>query len=75
MIYDPALLVLSVAAWSLLAVVMFLTQTALSIILRHILLTRIDIGQEVGNQRNIAIGAMEAAIYIGVGFTFVGLLG
>ncbi len=74
-IYDPELLVLSVAAWSLLAVVMFLAQTALSIILRHILLPNINVGQEVGNQRNIAIGAMEAAIYIGVGFTFVGLLG
>ncbi len=74
-IYDPSLLVLSVLAWSLLAVVMFLAQTSLSIALRYILLPGINIGQEVGDQRNIAIGAMEAAIYIGVGFTFVGLLG
>ncbi len=74
-IYDPALLVMSVIAWSLLAVVMFFAQTSLSIALRYILLPGINIGQEVGDQRNIAIGAMEAAIYIGVGFTFVGLLG
>ena len=74
-IYDPELLIFSVIAWSLLAVVMFIAQTSLSIVLRYILLPGIDIGQEVGNQRNIAIGTMEAAIYIGVGFTFVGLLG
>ena len=74
-IYDPELLIFSVIAWSLLAVVMFIAQTSLSIVLRHILLPGIDVGEEVGNQRNVAIGTMEAAIYIGVGFTFVGLLG
>jgi hypothetical protein len=66
---------LSVAAWSLVAIVLFMVQTTLSIALRHIMLPGIDIGQEVGEQRNVAIGAMEAAIYIGVGLTFVGLLG
>ena len=74
-IYDPALLSLSIAAWSMVAVVMFVAQSTLSIALRFVLLPGIDIGQEVGEQRNVAIGAMEAAIYIGVGFTFVGLLG
>ena len=74
-IYDADALILSVVAWSLVAVVLFLVQTALSIVLRHIMLPGINIGEEVGEQRNVAIGAMEAAIYIGVGFTFVGLLG
>lgn len=74
-IYDPALLTWSLLAWSVVAVAMFLAQTGFSIILRHILLPGIHIGQEVGEQRNIAIGSIEAAIYIGVGFTFVGLLG
>jgi uncharacterized membrane protein YjfL (UPF0719 family) len=74
-VYDPGALILSVAAWSLMAIVLFLVQTTLSIVLRHIMLPGIDIGQEVGEQRNVAIGAMEAAIYIGVGLTFVGLLG
>jgi uncharacterized membrane protein YjfL (UPF0719 family) len=74
-IYDSDALVLSVVAWSLVAVVLFLGQTAVSIVLRHIMLPGINIGEEVGEQGNVAIGAMEAAIYIGVGFTFVGLLG
>ena len=74
-IYDPALLLWSLLAWSVVAVMMFLAQTGFSIVLRQILLPGINIGQEVGEQRNIAIGSIEAAIYIGVGFTFVGLLG
>ena len=73
--YDPTLLPLSMAAWCMVAVVMFVAQSTLSIALRIVLLPGIDIGQEVGEQRNVAIGAMEAAIYIGVGFAFVGLLG
>ena len=74
-IYEPALLLLSMTAWCLVAVVMFVAQSVLSIALRFVLLPGIDIGKEVGEQRNVAIGAIEAAIYIGVGFAFVGLLG
>jgi uncharacterized membrane protein YjfL (UPF0719 family) len=72
-IYDPAMLGWSMLAWSSVAVAMFAAQTLLSIVLRHILLPRINIGEEVGEQRNVAIGSIEAAIYIGIGFTFVGL--
>ena len=74
-IYDPALLPLSITAWCMVAVVMFVAQSTLSIALHVVLLPGIDIGKEVGEQRNVAIGAIEAAIYIGVGFAFVGLLG
>ena len=73
--YDPDLLGLSIAAWCLVAVLMFVAQSTLSIALRLILLPGIDIGKEVGEQRNVAIGAIEASIYIGIGFAFVGLLG
>ena len=52
---------------------MFVSQTFLSIILRHILLPKINVAEEVGEQGNIAIGSIEAAIYIGIGLAFVGL--
>jgi len=55
------------------AVIIFVSQTFLSIILRYILLPKVNIAEEVGDQRNVAIGSIEAAIYIGIGFTFVGL--
>ena len=72
-VYDPSLLELSVLAWVLMAVIIFVSQTFLSIILRYILLPKVNIAEEVGDQRNVAIGSIEAAIYIGIGFTFVGL--
>ncbi|KAF3977040.1 MAG: DUF350 domain-containing protein [Methylococcales symbiont of Iophon sp. n. MRB-2018] len=72
-IYDPDVLVFSVLAWVLMAVVIFISQTLLSIVLRYILLPKVNVAEEVGEQCNVAIGSIEAAIYIGVGFTFVGL--
>ncbi len=72
-IYDPSVLMYSFLAWVVMAVVIFISQTILSIILRHILLPKVDVAEEVGEQGNVAIGSIEAAIYIGIGFTFVGL--
>jgi len=72
-IYDPDSLGCSVLVWTLVAIVIFVSQTFLSMILRHILLPKINIAEEVGEQRNVAIGSIEAAIYVGIGFTFVGL--
>jgi hypothetical protein len=74
-IYDSSLLLLSLAAWTVIAIVMFVAQSVLSIGLRFIFLPGINVGQEVDIQGNLAIGAIEAAVYIGVGFAFVGLLG
>jgi uncharacterized membrane protein YjfL (UPF0719 family) len=74
-VYDPSVLLYSVLAWVLIAVVVFIFQTLLSIILRYILLPKVNIAEEVGEQGNVAIGSIEAAIYIGIGFTFVGLFG
>jgi uncharacterized membrane protein YjfL (UPF0719 family) len=74
-IYDPHMLFSSIIAWIIMAIIIFIGQTLLSIILRQILLSGVDVGKEVVEQQNIAIGAIEAAIYIGVGLAFVGLLG
>ena len=71
--YDPSLLIFSVSAWVIMAILIFISQTLLSIILRHILLPKVNIAEEVGEQNNVAIGSIEAAIYVGIGFTFVGL--
>ena len=72
-VYDSSLLIYSVLAWVVMAVVIFISQTLLSIILRHILLPKVNVAEEVGEQANVAIGSIEAAIYVGIGFTFVGL--
>ncbi|MBF0470130.1 MAG: DUF350 domain-containing protein [Gammaproteobacteria bacterium] len=74
-IYDPLQISLSITSWTAVAVVLFITQTLLSWLLRQILLPSINVEEEVVDQQNSAIGAIEAAIFIGVGFSFVGLLG
>jgi len=65
----------SLLVWSAMAFVMFLAQTVVSIAARLVLLPGIDVGAEVGEQKNVAIGALEAAIYVAVGLVFVGLFG
>ncbi len=72
-IYDPSILEWSVLAWVIMAIIIFVSQTLLSIILRHILLPKVNVAEEVGEQQNVAIGSIEAAIYVGIGFAFVGL--
>ncbi len=66
---------MSLLVWSGIALIMFLAQTVVSIAARYVLLPGINIGQEVGEQKNVAIGTLEAAIYIAVGLVFVGLFG
>jgi len=72
--YDELLLEMSVLAWSVMALLVFVLQTVLSIALRLVLLPKVNVAEEVGEQRNIAIGAIEAAVYVGIGLVFVGLL-
>ncbi|MCF6250348.1 MAG: DUF350 domain-containing protein [Methylococcaceae bacterium] len=72
-VYDPGLLEFSVLSWVIMAIIIFVSQTLLSIILRYILLPKVNIAEEVGEQGNVAIGSIEAAIYIGIGLAFVGL--
>ncbi len=64
---------LSLLLWVGLALLLFAVQTLISILGRYVLLSGIDVAEEVGNQQNVAVGAMEAAIYIAVGLVLVGL--
>ncbi|MBF0265440.1 MAG: DUF350 domain-containing protein [Gammaproteobacteria bacterium] len=73
-IYDPQLLVMSITAWLIIALMLFALQIILAIVLRHIILSGVNVGEEVGEQRNVAIGSIEAAIYVGIGLIFIGLL-
>ncbi len=75
LIYDANNLPLMLGLWLGIALLLFIAQSAVSIVARLILLPGIDVGMEVVEQRNIAIGTLEAAIYIAVGLVFVGLLG
>ena len=49
--------------------------SALSIIAQRVVLLGIDVVEEVDNQRNIGVAAIEAAIFIGFGLIITGVLG
>nr|VFJ70510.1 MAG: protein of unknown function (DUF350) [Candidatus Kentron sp. FW] len=74
-VYATDDILFSLLVWSAVALGMFLAQTVVSIIAHLVLLPGINVGEEVGVQRNVAIGALEAAIYVAVGLIFVGLFG
>jgi len=61
--------------WFAVALVLFVLLTLIAIVIRHGVLPRINIGEEVGEQGNIAVGAIEGSIYIVVGLLLAGLIG
>ena len=66
---------LSVGIWFVTALVLFVALTLVAILVRWVLLPNINVACEVTEQANVAIGSLEAAIYISVGLVFLGLLG
>ena len=73
--FNPEDILTSLGVWAGVALAMFLIQTLLSIAARHILLPGVDVGEEIRRDRNLAVGILEAAIYIAIGLVFVGLFG
>ncbi|MDM8546612.1 DUF350 domain-containing protein [Candidatus Venteria ishoeyi] len=74
-LYQSEQLAWALGLWLLVALALFVAQTLIAIAARFILLPGVNVGQEVTEQRNIAIGALEASIYMAVGLIFLGLLG
>ena len=58
---------LPLLTWFLVGVVLAVSLSLLAIILRRVLLASIDVVQEVDREQNIAVAAIEAAIYLAVG--------
>ena len=59
--------------WVGVALLLFIAQTLVSILVRMVFLSHINLGEEIINQKNVALGAIQAAIYIAVGSIFIGL--
>jgi len=74
-VYDANNLLLILSLWFGIALVLFIAQSIISFVARMILLPSINVGAEVIEQRNVAVGTLEAAIFVAVGLAFVGLLG
>jgi len=65
----------NLAAWVGVAVIMFFALTMISIVTRKLILPGVNVADEVDNQGNVAIGAIEASTYVAVGFLLTGLFG
>ncbi|VAX13609.1 hypothetical protein MNBD_GAMMA24-1635 [hydrothermal vent metagenome] len=61
--------------WFAIALALFILLTLIAIVIRLGVLHRVNIAEEVGEQANIAVGAIEGSIYIVVGLLLAGLIG
>lgn len=68
--YDEANLATMMFYWALLSFVMVFFVSTVAILAHKVILANIDVRDEVDNQRNIAVGAIQAAIYISIGLLF-----
>jgi uncharacterized membrane protein YjfL (UPF0719 family) len=73
--YDPEAFMTVFALWFAVALMLFVILTLVAIIIRLGVLHDINVGEEVGQQGNIAIGIIEGSIYIVVGLLLAGLIG
>ncbi|VAX08278.1 hypothetical protein MNBD_GAMMA25-506 [hydrothermal vent metagenome] len=60
--------------WFAIALLLFVLLTLIAIVIRYGVLHRVNVGEEVGQQANIAVGAIEGSIYIVVGLLLAGLI-
>lgn len=65
----------SAVLWALISLALTVGLSFLSIVARHIILWKIDVVDEVDNQKNIGVGFIECMIYIANGVLLVALFG
>jgi len=73
--YIEGLEIKQLLTWGVIAIIMFVLLNGIAILMRKIVLYAVDVADEVDKQRNIAIGSIEASIYLAVGFILLGLFG
>ncbi|MCF6235951.1 MAG: DUF350 domain-containing protein [Gammaproteobacteria bacterium] len=66
-------LTIQAVLWFVVACIMFLLLTGAAAITRKVVLAGVDVALEVDKQKNVAVGAIEAAIYLAIGFLLAGL--
>ena len=64
----------SVANWLLVSIIMALVLSGLALIVRKAVLIKIDVAEEVDQQNNIGVAAIEAVLFIAVGLIMIALL-
>lgn len=73
--YIPEDLAWVFVLWFTVAMILFVILTLVAITIRLGVLFRVNIAEEVGEQRNISVGVIEGSIYIVVGLLISGVIG
>jgi len=72
-VFLPENIARSVLSWFAVAVVITILLSPIATLVRIVVLAGIDVVNEIDNQHNVGVAFIEAAIYIAVGFIFMGL--
>ena len=72
-IYNEKQLVAAVAGWLILTVLFSILLSLLSFIARKVILSGINVVDEVDHQKNIAVGAIEGSIYVAIALVMLSL--
>ncbi|MBL4606841.1 MAG: DUF350 domain-containing protein [Pseudomonadales bacterium] len=72
-IYNEKQLAAAVAAWLMLTVLFSILLSLLAFISRKVILSGIDVVDEVDHQKNVAVGAIEGSIFIAIALVMLSL--
>lgn len=72
--YDAENVWIAVIMWAVMAVVLSVIFAGIKLIAMKAILPGVDISDEVDNQKNLGVGAIEAAVAISIGLTLATLL-
>jgi len=71
--YNTDNLIMALLTWAGVTIIFTVLVSVLAIFARKVILTGVDVVDEVDNQNNIGVAAIEAAIYVSIGLFFTAL--
>ncbi len=72
--YNDERLFMACLAWGLISIILTVVLSLIAMGARHIILAKIDVVDEVDNQRNLGVAYIEAMIYVSIGFLLSGII-
>jgi uncharacterized membrane protein YjfL (UPF0719 family) len=71
--YNSDALVMALLTWVAVSIIFTVLVSILAIFARKVILAGVDVVDEVDNQKNVGVAAVEAAIYLSIGLFFTAL--
>lgn len=74
LVYNPVGYVSNLTSWLLVGLAITLIQTFLVIVARRLILSNIDLVQEIDQQHNVGVASIEMALSVGIALILIGLI-